>query len=147
MTKIPLGWMNFCTYTTWGTLGISVIRSSTPRIGAQGWLLIPHLHFKTGKWTFSSSLVRLGRWNLVRIQVKLPGCFIVGGLLCPMHPLFVLVFACLYACVFVAFWICCMLFFGVDKVFSKLKKRYHACLEKVKKYLKTVKDFDKLISP
>ena len=40
-----------------------------------------------------------------------------------------------------------MLFFGVDKVFSKLKKRYHACLEKVKKYLETVKDFDKLISP
>ena len=40
-----------------------------------------------------------------------------------------------------------MLFFGVDKVCPKLKKRYHACLEKVKKYSETIKDFDELISP
>ena len=28
-----------------------------------------------------------------------------------------------------------------------LKKRYHDCVEKVKEYLETVKDFDKLVSP
>ena len=39
------------------------------------------------------------------------------------------------------------LFFGVDKVCPKLKRRYHACLEKVKEYLETVNYFDELISP
>ena len=28
-----------------------------------------------------------------------------------------------------------------------LKKRYHTCVERVRDYLETVKDFDKLISP
>ena len=39
----------------------------------------------------------------MRIQVKLPSYFVVGGLLYPVRPLFILVFVCLYACVFVAF--------------------------------------------
>ena len=29
----------------------------------------------------------------------------------------------------------------------RLKKRYHSCVDKVKEYLETVKDFDELISP
>ena len=29
----------------------------------------------------------------------------------------------------------------------RLKKRYHHCVEKVKEYLETVKDFDELVSP
>ena len=147
MTEKPIGWMNFCTCTAWGDLRILVIGSSNPGIGAQGWLLIPRLLFETRRQNFSSSLVRAKRLCLVRIQVKLPSCFVVRGLLCSARHLSVLMFACFYACVFVAFWICCLLFFGVDKVLPKLKRRYHTRLEKVKEYLETVKDFDKLISP
>ena len=29
----------------------------------------------------------------------------------------------------------------------RLKKRYQRCVEKVKEYLETVKDFDELVSP
>ncbi|KAL0015700.1 hypothetical protein SO802_002769 [Lithocarpus litseifolius] len=34
-----------------------------------------------------------------------------------------------------------------DKVRPRLKKRYHACLERVREYQETVKDFNGLISP
>ena len=37
--------------------------------------------------------------------------------------------------------------FFVGKVHTKLKRRYHAHLEKVWEYLEIVKDLDKLISP
>ena len=53
----------------------------------------------------------------------------------------------LHSYIFVAFRIRCLLFFGADKVRPRLKRRYHAHLEKVKEHLETVKDFDKLISP
>ena len=39
----------------------------------------------------------------MRILVKLLSCFVVGGLLCLVRPLFVLAFTCFYAHVFVAF--------------------------------------------
>ena len=82
----------------------------------------------------------------MRIQVKLPSCFVVGGLMCLVRPLFVIAFTCFYACVFVlskSFFF----FFGVAKVCPKPKMWYHARLEKVKEYLETVKDYDKIISP
>ena len=52
-------------------------------------------------------------------------------------------FLCLCICAFQILFF----FFGVAKVCPKPKMRYHAHLEKVKEYLETVKDFDKLISP
>ena len=37
--------------------------------------------------------------------------------------------------------------FFVDYVHPRLKKWYHNCLERVRGYLETIIDFDKLISP
>ena len=56
----------------------------------------------------------------------------------------VCMFLCLCICFFLNY---CLLFFGVDKVRPKLKRRYHTRLEKFKEYLETIKDFDELISP
>ena len=39
-----------------------------------------------------------------------------------------------------------MLLFAVSQR-PLLKKRYQHCVEKVKEYLETIKDFDKLVSP
>ena len=39
-----------------------------------------------------------------------------------------------------------MLLFTVSQC-PRLKKRYQRCVEKVKEYLETVKDFDELVSP
>ena len=54
------------------------------------------------------------------------------------------VFLCshIFGCIMNLLFVLC-----VDKVHPRLKRRYHARLEKVKEYLGTIKDFDELIFP
>ena len=106
----------------------------------------------SGKLT-SSCLVIIRKPLQVKIQKMLPYCFVGGALLCLVHPSFI------YMCVYIYIYIytrihTCLLFLDLVKILymyvgsvcPRLKKRYHHLLEKVRRYIESVSNFDDLIS-
>ena len=100
-----------------------------------------HCPSKIGNQTFSLFQAVVRSLSLVRAWTIPPSFFIVGELLCLVHPFF-----CYLFILYEWRWYVIYLLFAVPQC-PHLKKRYHDCVEKVKEYLETVKDFDKLVSP
>ena len=100
-------------------------------IGVKDWFLIPHLLSVTRKLAFSSSLMMVRKQFQVKIQMTLLNCFVVGVLLCLVHPFYSFslhVNDFLHVCDINASFL-----FFVDSFRPHLKKQYHNYPERVKR--------------
>ena len=112
--------------------------------------MIPLLLFVSGKLTSSSCLVMIRKPLLVKIQKMLLYCFVGGALMCHVSgATFIFIYIYIYICIHT-----CLLFLNLVKILymyvgsvcPHLKKRYHHLLEKVRRYIESVSEFDELIS-
>ena len=91
--------------------------------------------------------MKVGKPFLVKTQMMLPGCYVVGVLLCFVRPFIIYVFV--YFCIGMTLlvYLTRHMFSYATSIRPRLKKRYHNRLERVRGYLETIIDFDELISP